>query len=285
MDKSKPLAAFRKRLGANSPGIAIGVVAIVIALTGAAFAAGGLTASQTKQVKKIAQTEAKKFAKQGPKGEAGPVGPAGQQGSKGDAGSPGASGKDGISAEATSFTGAKGSCAEGGVEVKSAKPAAFVCDGEEGEPGQPGSPWTAGGVLPPGATETGVWSFNGTTEDTAGIRTAISFPIPLKENIASTHIHFGEAGESPEFEAACPSISAFNPKAEPGELCIYPNSTEGFENATFDGAFKLSEFSGKGAVQAGAMLKFTPTGVAYGAGSFAVTGCDSTTGATTFACP
>lgn len=275
MDKYKPLAAFRRRLGINSPGIALGVVAIVIALTGAAFAAGGLTASQTKQVKKIAQTEAKKIAKKGPKGDKGETGLAGPVGPKGAQGPEGKQGPQGIEG----LEGEEGPTGPEGPEGKEGP------EGEEGPEGPEGKPWSAGGVLPPGATETGVWSFNGTTEDTQGVRTAISFPIPLKKVIPAAHVHFGEAGESPEFETVCPATSAANPKAEPGELCVYYSASEGVENATFNGIFKISELTGEGAAQAGAMLKFTPTGVAYGSGSFAVTGCDSTEGATEFVCP
>jgi len=306
MDKSKPLAAFRRRLGINSPGIALAVVAIVIGLTGAAFAAGGgLTATQKKQVKSIAQTEAKKFAKQGPKGDPGPAGPTGPQGGKGDAGTAGTSGKDGVSAEATSFSGAKAPCTEGGVEIKSAKPAVLLCNGEEGEQGEKGEkgdPWTAGGTLPPGATETGAWTFNGTPADTSGVYASISFQVPLAAVISSAHVHyvareetecaeqFPEPAQEQELlqclskiAARCPAESPLNPKSTPGELCVY--EAGGLENATFVQINKPQATESSGAGRSGALLKFTPTGVAFGAGTYAVTGCNAAPGATEFVCP
>lgn len=298
MDKSKPLAAFRRRLGINSPGIVLAVVAIVIGLTGAAFAAGGgLSATQKKQVKSIAQTEAKKFAKQGPKGDPGPAGPTGPQGSKGDAGTAGTNGKDGVSAEATPFSGAKAPCTEGGVEIKSAKPPALLCNGEKGEEGEQGeigpegSPWTAGGTLPPGSTETGSWAYNGTTADTSGIRVPISFPIPFPFNLKAPHVHYVaqaqiecEAEAEPaaaeclaKLAAACPSQNPLIPSAAAGELCVYENLAGGRENATFNGIYRyFVENEARGAARSGAMLNFIPTGIASGAGSFAVTGCTKT---------
>jgi hypothetical protein len=268
----KKLKRVKKRFAASGPGLTIGVIAIVLALTGGAIAAsGGLSGTQKKEVKKIAQTEAKKFAKQGAKGDPGPAGPMGSQGGKGDTGTPGADGKDGKSAEVTSFNGPKGVCAEGGAEVKSATPAVLICNGEEGEPGEPGSPWTAGGTLPSGATETGSWAMNGTASDTEGILAAISFPIPYEFPLKAAHVHIGEEGEA-GFVDSCPGTAA-KPSAPPGELCVYFSESEGLVNATAEGIFRYNSLS-KGATRTGAMLKFIPSGLAYGAGSFAVTGCE-----------
>lgn len=50
-----------------------------------------------------------------------------------------------------------------------------VCNGEEGPTGDP---WTAGGTLPNGETETGVWAFN-ITAGAGEVYAPISFPIPL----------------------------------------------------------------------------------------------------------
>jgi hypothetical protein len=290
---------LKKRLTANSPGLILGVIAIVLALTGGAIAASGaLNGTQKKEVKKIAQTEAKKFATQGPKGDPGPAGATGPQGGKGDAGTAGTNGKDGVSAEATSFSGAKAPCTEGGVEIKSAKPTALLCNGEKGEEGEEGeigpegSPWTAGGTLPPGSTETGSWAYNGTTEDTTGIRVPISFPIPFPFNLKEAHVHYvaqakieceaeaepGQAECLAKLEAACPSAETpGNPGAAAGELCVYENAAGGRENATFDGIYRyFVESTARGAVRSGALLNFIPTGIASGAGSFAVTGCTKT---------
>jgi hypothetical protein len=265
----KKLNRLKKRFAASGPGLTVGVIAIVLALTGGAIAAsGGLSGTQKKEVKKIAQTEAKKFATQGSKGDPGPAGPTGPTGAKGDAGTPGVNGK---SAEVTSFSGPKGACTEGGAEVKSATPAALVCNGEKGEPGEPGSPWTASGTLPPGATETGSWAMNGTASDTEGILAAISFPIPYEFPLKAAHVHIGEEGEA-GFVDSCPGTAA-KPTAPPGELCVYFSESEGLVNASVEGIFRYNSLS-KGATRTGGMLKFIPSGVAYGAGSFAVTGCE-----------
>jgi hypothetical protein len=282
----KKLKRLKKRFAASGPGLTVGVIAIVLALTGGAIAAsGGLSGTQKKEVKKIAQTEAKKLAKQGPKGDpgsAGLAGPTGPQGSKGDPGTPGTNGKDGKSAEATSFIGSKGACTEGGAEVKSATPTVFVCNGKEGEEGEEGpegpkgdkgdkgEPWTPNGTLPPGATETGSWAFNGTASDTEGILAAISFPIPYEFPLKAAHVHIGEEGEA-GFVDSCPGTAA-KPTAPPGELCVYFSESEGLVNASVEGIFRYNSLS-KGATRTGGMLKFIPSGVAYGAGSFAVTGC------------
>jgi hypothetical protein len=137
-------------------GLTVGVIALVMALVGGAYAAGGLTKSQEKQVKKIA----KKFA--GKPGATGPAGPAGTNGTNGKDGAAGKAGTNGASVTSTAFTGEEEAqrgepCQErGGVEFKSSSPAAFACNGEEGPEG---SPWTAGGSLPKGSTETGTWGF------------------------------------------------------------------------------------------------------------------------------
>jgi hypothetical protein len=71
-------------------GLTVAILALVLALVGGAYAAGGLTKSQEKQVTKIA----KKYA--GKPGAAGATGPAGSAGSAGPAGKEGPQGKQGI---------------------------------------------------------------------------------------------------------------------------------------------------------------------------------------------
>lgn len=95
---------FKERLSNNSPGLTVAVVALVFALAGGAFAAGGgLTAKQKKQVKAIAKAEAGKVpgvpGPPGAVGPAGPVGPAGAAGSIGPQGPAGPDGADGIDGE------------------------------------------------------------------------------------------------------------------------------------------------------------------------------------------
>jgi hypothetical protein len=111
----------------GTAGLVVAVIALIAAVAGTAFAAGGLTKKQEKQVIKIA----KKYA--------------GKPGAKGDPGSPGAQGPKGD-------PGPKGEQGPKGDEGK---------QGPEGEQGIPGPTET---TLPPGKTETGVWSLHGEGE-------------------------------------------------------------------------------------------------------------------------
>lgn len=168
---------LHEKLG--TAGLVVAVMALVVALGGVAFAAGGLTKQQEKQVKKIAKKYAGKRGPQGPAGPAGPQGAAGAPGKEGPQGREGPQGKEGPK-------------------------------GNPGTPGVEGSPWTAGGVLPEGATETGAWSF-GPTKLLA--LSAISFNIPLEE---TPEVEIVEAGTTTNCKG-----SAETPEAEPGFLCIY----------------------------------------------------------------
>lgn len=181
------LSRMQKKLG--TAGLVVAIVALVTALTGAAFAAGGLTGQQEKQVVKIA----KKYA--GKNGKAGAPGAKGDTGAKGDAGPKG-------------DTGAKGET------------------GAKGDTGAPGSPWTAGGTLPKEKTETGAFAMStpaagsSVSEDIA-----IGYNIPLAAGSAPT-VNFIAQKEAGGFEAKkgsltnCPG-SFSEPKANPGNLCLY----------------------------------------------------------------
>jgi hypothetical protein len=164
MKVNNMLRRVKKRLGANGPGLTVAVIAMLIALTGGAFAASGaLTSQQKKEVKKIAKGFAGKPGAPGAPGGQGPVGPAGGPGAKGDPGGQGKEGSEGPAGEsvvtASIPTGVLACNQLGGTEVKleNAPQGEEVCNGEKGKEG---SPWTAGGVLPPGATETGSWAFD-----------------------------------------------------------------------------------------------------------------------------
>ena len=198
--------ALRESLG--TAGLIVAVVALVAALVGTAIAAGGLTAQQEKQVKKIA----KKYA--GKDGAAGPQGPAGAQGA------PGANGSSGT----VGATGPKGPTGAAGVT------------GPGGTTGPTGSPWTVGGTLPEGASETGIWSL-GPFENVAtypgeftNVPVALSFPIPLAAEMAFSQAHlilkngkeFTTGGEVTSTECTG-TVKA--PKAKPGNLCVYLATT------------------------------------------------------------
>jgi hypothetical protein len=189
------LSRVHSKLG--TAGLVVAIVALVVALTGAAFAAGGLTKKQEKRVIKIA----KKYAgKRGPQGLAGPQGPAGPQGAKGD-------------------TGAKGDAGAPG-------PA-----GPRGLTGAEGDPWTAGGFLPQGETEKGTWGYGKTgAEPAEGLQTApISFTIPV-ENLP-TLVYVTPANAEAE-KAKCPG-TVTQPDAAEGFLCVYQDLAVPAPNEVF----------------------------------------------------
>jgi hypothetical protein len=225
-----PIRAIREPFG--TAGLIVACIALIAALGGSAYAAkGALTSKQKKEVEKIAKKYAGKPGAPGAQGPAGQQGAAGANGkdgtngTNGTNGSPGTPGKDGTSATATSFSGAKGSCTEGGVEVKSASPAALVCNGAKGADGQSGFTKT----LPSGETETGVWgersnggrAYNlGTEEEpflsyteTEFLISPLTFNIPLEE--APEELVYNKPGSE-----ECPGTLQ-EPSAAPGVLCVY----------------------------------------------------------------
>lgn len=263
-------------------GLIVAIVALIAALGGGAYAAsGGLSGKQKKEVTKIAQTEAKKFA--GKQGAPGANGTNGAPGAKGDAGAAGSNGTNGTngapgkSVEAFEVPAGGGPTApcegRGGAEyeVEGSGEAAEICNGKEG------SPWAVN-ALPAGATETGAWAFN--ASEAASIAPAgalgngvshtvlvpISFSVPLAARITeSSKIHFvGETGDGVNCKG-----SAQEPKALPGQLCIYWVE---YENAEFSKVLGTDYFSA-GASKAGAFIQFKEVvNGAAGAGSWAVTG-------------
>jgi hypothetical protein len=264
MEERGILIRLKERLGTNGPGVTIAVIALVVALTGGAYAAatGGLTGKQKKEVEKIAKKSA---------GKPGATGPQGAAGAKGDTGAEGKEGKLGTSVTSTAYSGSE--CAEGGIEVKSASPVAYVCNGEEG------SPWTDGGTLPPGATETGIFSMvtNGTS---TGYQTVLSLPIPLAALIETEHTFISGVATDQEFTAECGSKFAVIPSPKPGVFCIYApeqNEATSPELQTASG--------GSGVSPTGTILGYTlGTSNGFVRGSFAVTGCSEEPGSQ-FPCP
>jgi len=237
------------RLG--TAGLVIAVVALVAALAGTAFAAAGLNSKQKKEVKAIA----KKVAKPGPQGPAGPQGPQG---------APGAAGKEGA----------------------------------KGEPGTPGTPGTDGEdgacsasipscVLPPNATLTGQWSFvargresfetevgSTTTSHTLGVHEFyLSMSFPLR--VPSVEDGGGETKFNPDVNWIAPSGtpteqcpgSAAEPKAAPGQVCMYGAQLGGVSNGP-QSANSLTK-----SPSSGLTVEFVlePGAEAFGYGSWAVT--------------
>ena len=239
----KKLASFKPSRHVN-PTTVLAFLALLLALTGGAFAASGpggsapsratgasaraaATSSRAGAGSEAVAAKSKAKGKAGPRGPAGPrgatgavgpAGPAGPGGATGPAGpqgpqgAAGASGEPGTSVTSTESKGKLGPCKEGGSEFKAGASTTYACTGKEG------SPWTAGGKLPPGKTETGAYAVSRTV--TAGNEfpvTAISFPIPLETPPAEFAIV--AVGETPP--PGCGSGSAAKPEALPGNLCIF----------------------------------------------------------------
>jgi hypothetical protein len=202
------LQRFHDRVG--TAGLIVAIVAMVVALSGGAYAAsGGLTSKQKKEVTKIAQTEAKKFA-----GKPGPQGPQGNQGSNGSNGAKGDTGPEG----------------KQGPEGPQGKP------GLEGEEGEAGSPWTVDG-LPSGATEMGSWSAGKVSAVTDPLYAPISFAVPLKagETVEVVFVNFlgKEEKESSQNEPSTICTGTFKvPTAPAGVLCVYEQSASLNEDST-----------------------------------------------------
>ncbi len=154
----------------------------------------------------------------GPAGPQGPAGPAGPAGAKGDAGAAGAAGASGTSVTNNKLNPGNANCAEGGAELKvGAGTPTYACNGEEGPPG-PSCNASGECLLPVGATETGVWSFQ-KFDNLGSYRQSISFPLRL--TAAPNSIVVGEADSgTPGAVAGCPGTAA-EPKALSGNFCLY----------------------------------------------------------------
>jgi hypothetical protein len=201
-------------------------IALVFAMSGGAYAAKKYLITSTSQIspKVLKSLQGKTGANgtpgspgaqgaAGPAGAQGPQGPAGPGGPKGDTGTGGANGES-----VTATTLPKGvTCPEGGTEFKVGASKTHACNGKEG------SPWTAGGTLPTGKTETGVWALTEVARKThfAGAQFPISFTIPLAAALDEKHVKIIGVGEVGAAEEGCGGGSGSDPTAEPGFLCIY----------------------------------------------------------------
>ena len=268
------ISRIHQKLG--TAGFVISIVALLVALSGAAYAASALTGKQKKEVEKIA----KKYAgKPGPAGAPGPAGPAGAAGAKGENGSNGTNGKDGTD-------GTDGTDGENGKSVESIPVATGEsgCGGNGGtvleveESGEPqeicnGSPWTVGGTLPKGKTETGTWSVGTETAENPKSLAPVSFAIPLASTTGMT-VHFiNDAGEEEvNSEAIGPKPAAcagdaVSPTALPGNLCVYERLRSGGLGSGNGLTFELAN----GKSVAGWVLNFFSEPNGFAIGTWAVT--------------
>jgi len=187
------LSRIQNKLG--TAGLVVAVVALVVALCGAAFAAGGLTKPQEKRVKQLIKQNSKP----------GPTGPQGPQGSPGSAGAKGATGSEG----------------KQGKQGEAGKPGENGKNGTDGEDGlcSLGKPKC---LLPPHATLTGTWSASSASEFHESYF-SISFPLRVVPPPIADAKRFIPPEGAPTAE--CPG-SAIQPEAEPGYVCIYARFVE-----------------------------------------------------------
>jgi len=246
----------------GTPGLVVACIALVLALTTGAYAAGGgLTGKQKKEVKKIAQQYAGKPGAPGAPGAAGPQGPKGEPGAAGD---PGTDGKQGPK-------------------------------GDQGEPGEAGACSNANPIckLPPGATVTGNWAFyvpahaTGSSGDPVA---TVTLDYPLQSSLEGDPPKFRwvgaqswldtDAGETYDTEH-CPGTSV-EPEAEPGYLCVYATRVWNQDEVTnhlrkpcgTPGGFVPSLAPRTTDYTSGAVLVFCaddPAEVTFGEGSWAFT--------------
>jgi hypothetical protein len=236
------LSVLRKRMSYAN---VVATVALFFALSGGvAYAASHYLITSTKQIK---PSVLKSLAgKPGPAGSAGVAGvgtpgvqgPAGPVGPQGSAGSAGAAGANGV-----------------GVTSEEVKKGDATCNGKDG------SPWTAGGTLPEGKTETGMWSVV-TTGKSGSIIVGfapISFTIPLAAALTEGHVHLLAKGAAPTVE--CPGTLA-KPEAAAGNLCVY----------TFEESGGLTFAEAAGPSTGGVALEFISGSLTeFAVGSWAVT--------------
>jgi hypothetical protein len=247
----------------------VATLALLFAMSGGALAASKFLITSTKQIKPSVLAQLKgRNGKNGAQGLAGPAGPAGTAGPQGPAGAngkDGTSGTNGTGATTASFSGSQHGCKEGGLEVKSASAATFVCNGEKGANGLTGFTET----LPSGKTETGTWSVNlGKAAEEELVLEPISFPIKLSAGGESVYLNAQETSTEAGTGGCTGSVA--EPTAPAGKLCLYTleEEVEGLQSKVktlFEGTNRYGA--------PGAFLEFLiqSGGNAHAYGSWAVT--------------
>jgi hypothetical protein len=194
------LSRMQSKLG--TAGLVTALIALVLAMTGGAYAAKGVIITKLSQISPSVQKKLK-----GKQGAVGPVGPAGPQGA---AGSPGAKGD----------TGARGP------------------EGPEGPQGKDGPAGPTETKLPSGKTLTGTWELNDINLPVIWVN--FSFPLRVEPNLFQTASGEPEyISESDSASTNCPG-DVEHPEALPGHICIYAgiesNVIDGEVNFAEDGS-------------------------------------------------
>lgn len=175
------LSRMQSKLG--TAGLVTALIALVLAMSGGAYAAKGVIITKLSQISPSVQKKLK-----GKQGAVGPVGPAGPQGA---AGSSGAKGD----------TGARGP------------------EGPEGPRGEEGPPGPTETKLPSGQTLTGTWELNDINLPVIWVN--FSFPLRVEPNLFQASANEPEyISESDSSTTNCPG-NVNNPEALPGHICIY----------------------------------------------------------------
>ena len=133
------MSRLRERLY-GAPTTAIALLALVLAMGGAAYAAKKAAKPLTK-AQIIALIKAN--AGTGPEGKQGPEGKAGSNGANG------TSGTNGASVKGTQFADSEGGCTEGGVKFETAEGTVYACNGKKGSNGTAARPRSAPSSQPP----------------------------------------------------------------------------------------------------------------------------------------
>jgi hypothetical protein len=280
-----------------TPGVAIAFLALVLAVTGGAFAATGDHGSPG-STKSPNATVAKAKAKTGPRGPAGPKGatgsagatgpagatglagatgpggaqgPQGPQGPAGNNGEKGANGINGTSVTSKEVKAGEAACnKEGGSEFTTGSTKTYACNGEKGvlHPGE---------TLPKGATETGTWAAEGVAAATGEyVGATISFPVRLAEKgeVNAVYVAVGESTSSGTLAEQCEG-DVENPGAKPGDLCVFEGESPAIHHGGLE-SYGHAIVSPDGGIYPGPtggqlVFKTTQTGRVSAEGTWAVT--------------